>query len=199
MSEDTKQPNPPADQAEHASPFNGVVPPPEHRWQPGQSGNPAGRPAAGASIIEWMNTLQDMPEEDLERIARDRKEKPARRAAAIEWLDRLAGGFDLSDFEPYVDGAVTLTKLKEMGIPTRLVKKVKTTTSTRESSGAEAITEIRREIELNDKGGQAIDRILDRTIGKAISRNEHSGPDGGGIPHVVKVVHVRDDDGGEKT
>ena len=48
----------PADQAK-ASPRSGVEPPPEHRFKPGQSGNPAGRKSAGATIREWWNVLAE--------------------------------------------------------------------------------------------------------------------------------------------
>src|SRR6266446_2197187 len=34
------------------SPRSGIVPPPEHRWRPGQSGNPNGRPKLIKSAYE---------------------------------------------------------------------------------------------------------------------------------------------------
>jgi hypothetical protein len=47
----------PADQAiQHAGKV-GIVPPVETRWKPGQSGNPKGRPAVGATMLEWLNEL----------------------------------------------------------------------------------------------------------------------------------------------
>ena len=46
-----KRPFPPG-----ASPVNGQVPPPEHRWKPGQSGNPGGRPK-GQSITASLRAL----------------------------------------------------------------------------------------------------------------------------------------------
>jgi hypothetical protein len=36
---------------------NGNVPPAEHRWPPGQSGNPAGTSCVGKSAKQWMNLL----------------------------------------------------------------------------------------------------------------------------------------------
>jgi len=117
----------------------------------------------------------------------------AKRAAAIEWLDRLAGGHDIADFEGLCDGKESMADLKGRGIPTRLLKKVKTTTRTCTRGGNEG-TSIHREVELNERGGQAVDRILDRTVGKAVSRNEHSGAEGGPIPHTVTIIHEFDDE-----
>lgn len=155
------------------------------RFVQGHSGNPSGKKkSAGWTIIDWINELQDTPEPELERIARDRSESPAKRAAAIEWIDRLASSHDLSDFEAYLEGKMDLKSLKKTGVPTRLLKRVKAITSV-SSDGNE---EKRREIEVNDRGGQALDRILDRTVGKAIARNEHSGPDGGPIPMTFRVI-----------
>jgi hypothetical protein len=56
------------------------------RYQPGQSGNPAGRPAAGLSVIENMNLMADFTEAQLEAIADDPDESWAKRAAAAQML-----------------------------------------------------------------------------------------------------------------
>lgn len=49
-----------------ASPLNGVVPPKEHRWKPGQSGNPQGRRLSSA--IEAKLAEKGRPERLVESI-----------------------------------------------------------------------------------------------------------------------------------
>jgi len=55
-------------------------------YKPGQSGNPAGRKTAGASIREWMNSLVNQPIEKVEAIANDKSLPVAKRAAACQVL-----------------------------------------------------------------------------------------------------------------
>ena len=79
--------DPPAIQAEiGGSPLNGVVPPPEHRWKPGQSGNPRGRKAAGLSVKEWFNVMATWDRDQLQKVVDDRKESIERVSAARTWL-----------------------------------------------------------------------------------------------------------------
>lgn len=152
------------------SPLTGCAPPKEYQWKPGQSGNPSGARSAGWSIIEWFNQLEETPEDELEKIARDKRGKPNKRAAAIRWLDLLAASGEISDFEDYCNGTLSLKELKDAGIPTRLLKKVKA--KMRKIPGTDGQTEAEREIELHDKAGQIVDQIIDRTVGRAVSRQE---------------------------
>lgn len=46
-------------------------PPKEHQWKPGQSGNPAGRKSAGASIKEWINVLSEKTAEEVRDVLTD--------------------------------------------------------------------------------------------------------------------------------
>ena len=79
--------DPPAIQAEiGGSPLNGVVPPPEHRWKPGQSGNPRGRKAAGLSVKEWFNVMATWDRDQLQKVVDDKKESIERVSAARTWL-----------------------------------------------------------------------------------------------------------------
>ena len=76
----------PADHAKGVSPISGVAPPAEHRWKPGHSGNPAGRPSAGASIRDWINIMSDFTREQVENVLADPKATNAKKAAARTWL-----------------------------------------------------------------------------------------------------------------
>ncbi len=47
------------DKPEGASPISGVPPPAEHRWKPGQSGNPGGRPKGKSITALLRERLED--------------------------------------------------------------------------------------------------------------------------------------------
>ena len=76
----------------------------DHRWKPGQSGNPRGQKRAAASIRQWWNILMEEDEEgvpqftvrDLWQIREakddDRTVPPAKRIAAAMIIDALKGG-----------------------------------------------------------------------------------------------------------
>lgn len=158
------------DQAEAppaASPLNGVVPPPEHRFPPGQSGNPAGRPTAGASVREWLNVLadKDLSEDEIRAIARDKKASWTKRTAAERMLRTLEAG-DIADFAGLLSGENRLEDLRGMGINTEVVKKFKQKTRKVSVGNGETEEVIEREIELHDRAGDDFDRICDRTEGR---------------------------------
>jgi len=121
-------------------------------WKPGQSGNPAGRPSAGSSVREWINTLAHKTEAEWRKIASNTKEIGVKRMAAIQLLRAV----EIPDMADYEDG--TLAELRERGVNTTAIKKLKIV---KPKKGA-----ARREIELYDRVGDALDRIMDRTEGK---------------------------------
>ncbi len=69
-------------------------------WQPGQSGNPAGRARGGAYISEWLNTLLIVDEHgtpnytqaDLKEIVEDDNAAPAKVIAARRILSAMKDG-----------------------------------------------------------------------------------------------------------
>lgn len=69
-----------------ASPISGLPPPEEHRWKPGQSGNPKGRPK-GRSITA---VLRDMLDDDA--VDTQGKKQKVKRAVAGALLRRALGG-----------------------------------------------------------------------------------------------------------
>lgn len=160
MGDDKKQP------AEHASPISGVVPPPEHRWKPGQSGNPKGRPTAGLTIREHVNQLavEDLTEDELRKVARDKKVGWTKRAAAERALRTMEAG-DISDFAGLMRGENNLEDLRAMGINTEVVKKLKSKSRKVQVGDGEVEEIIEREIELHDRAGQDFDRVVNQTDG----------------------------------
>ena len=160
----TRRAKQPAEQADGASPLSGVAPPAEHRWRPGQSGNPAGRPrSAGATAAEWLNTFcaQDLTDADLRKIVRDRRTPHHKRIAAERLMHQLRPR--MADYEGLVDGTKTLADLEREGIDTSLVKKLKTRQELDAKGNVVAVT---RELELHNVAGEEFDRVADRTEGK---------------------------------
>jgi hypothetical protein len=153
-------------------------------FQPGQSGNPAGRKTAGATIREWLNVLAEakVTERELRTIARDQTVEWSKRTAAERMLRTLEAG-DLADFQPYLHGEKSLDELKAAGINTEIVKKCKVKIRTLENG----TTETEREVELFDRAGADFDRVLDRTEGKP--RQVMEIESAGVAPQVIVMRH----------
>lgn len=165
-----------------ASPISGRVPPPEHRFKPGQSGNPQGRTTAGATVREHINQFAEagLKETELRKIGRDKDATWAKRTAAERMLRTMEAG-DLSDFDDFINGEKSLVDLRAAGINTEVVKKIKQ--RSRKVPAGEGETEeiIEREVELHDRAGVDFDRIIDHTAGKPVQAVEMSGPNKGPI------------------
>jgi hypothetical protein len=135
--------------------------------KPGEVRNPEGRKTAGAYIKEWINSFacQELSAEQLKKIARDPKAPVTKRAAAERML-RTVEAPDLADFEEVLQGESDLRTLRQKGVNTEAVKKVKTKTRTTEGKDGGATTEVEREIELYDRAGVDFDRVVEHTAGK---------------------------------
>src|SRR5947207_451921 len=99
--------------------------------KPGEIRNPLGRKTAGATVKEWLNTLAEkrVTEAQLRSIARNRKAEWARRTAAERMLRTLEAG-DMADFQAFLHGEKSLDELKEAGVNTEVLKKIKVKTRT---------------------------------------------------------------------
>jgi hypothetical protein len=121
---------------------------------------PKGRPAAGATIIEWMNVMQGIGETRLREIARNKRLPACKRAAAIQWL-RIVRMPDVADFTPFIHGNKTMAELRSDGTDTTVVKRFGVIPGRFGDAHS---------LELHDHTGDALDRILDRTLHKPLQK-----------------------------
>lgn len=85
-------------------------------WMPGQSGNARGRPPAGSTLREWLNTMQEWTGERLEAAAEDTAAPAAKRAAARVWLTAISADLT-STGRPIATDAVDLIFDRTVGRP----------------------------------------------------------------------------------
>ena len=64
-----------------------------NHFQPGQSGNPRGRPAAGAVYVEWLNGMAGKTEKEIQTIADDKTLSAHQRMAARTTLRGLSNEY----------------------------------------------------------------------------------------------------------
>jgi len=157
----------------------GVVPPAEHRFKPGQSGNPGGSRSAGAYLTEWLNALVLATEADLRRIVQDRRAPVLKRSAAERILHALMP--PLSAFEGLINGTQTLADLEAAGTDTSMIKKFK---ERQEYNADGNVVGVTRELELHCLAGEEFDRIADRTEGRPTQKLDVQGAS---LPAVVEI------------
>jgi hypothetical protein len=167
-------------------------PPSQYSFKPGQSGNPNGRPTAGATLREWVNVLaaKNLSEKELRRLARDQKVPWPKRAAANRILRTLEVP-DLADLEDVLTGDVTLKQAREQGLNTEVVKKMKVKTRYVLNRDGDAEKEIEREVELFDRAGVDFDRVTEHTDGRPAQGLHLSGE----VNQTIKRVVIEDDGG----
>lgn len=73
------------------SPISGVAPPAAFRWPKGVSGNPAGRPSAGAHVREWINVMVGWNVAELQSVIDDPDAPSAKVTAARQWFNARMG------------------------------------------------------------------------------------------------------------
>ena len=157
--------------------------PGQRRGEPGR--NPAGRPPGGLVVEEWLNLLlhdAEMDRDALWRLAENAKTPTAKAIAANQaLLARFPA--DLSDFEPFIDGARTLKQLKSDGVSTYGVKSCEVKRKRLVAGAGDAAQEWEiehRKIELHDRSGPAFDRVMDRTVGRSRENKDVN----------VKIEHI---------
>lgn len=143
----------------------------------GEARNPEGRKTMGAYISECLNQLAadpDITELELRKIAKDKTYEKNMRAAAHYYL-LLMERPDIADFEVVLDGQKSLVELRNDGVDTAIVKKMKQKTRSIPNPAGGETTEVEREIELHDRSLDAFNVVLARTDGR---------------PHETKEVEV---------
>src|SRR4051812_27652554 len=86
-------------------------------FKPGQSGNPLGRPSAGATVKEWCNSLMQRNLTKKQLLAITRKDGiPIGESVAALHLLRMAENPDLADYTPFLDAEKDLVQLRKKGL-----------------------------------------------------------------------------------
>lgn len=127
-------------------------------WKKGQSGNPKG-PGPVGGMTRFMAGLyarKHLTCTILRKIIKDPKGDPRQQQAALHILQGREYA-DVADYEPFLEGEKTLTRLRESGVDTMVIKKVvnKPTEHGRE-----------RALEFHDRSREATNLIFDRCEGK---------------------------------
>ncbi len=126
------------------------------------SRNPASRTPQNLNKIVAKMRKGRMTHDDLMKMARPGGDPDPTMVVAAKIILEAEARADPADFEKVISGMMTLDELRATGVDTSVVKKLRMRSKTGLSGDTEEIVEL----ELKDTG-EAIDRFLDRTIGKA--------------------------------
>jgi hypothetical protein len=119
--------------------------------------SPKGSLNGGKRVTDfWHHGLTELSMAEVKRIMRKGRTH-GERVAAAHLLHAYPA--DPADFEPLVNGTKTLRQLRNAGIDTTQIKKVEPVIN-------EAGEVVGYKVEFFDRSGAALDRILDRTLGK---------------------------------
>lgn len=117
------------------------------------------------NVLGSANDGEGLTERSLRAISKDHRVGSNKRTAAQRLLRMMECG-DLADMQGLCDGSQTLAELRESGVNTEVVKKVKTRTRSLMENGETVGVEVEREVELHDRSGDEFDRVMDRTKGR---------------------------------
>lgn len=122
-------------------------------WQPGQSGNPAGRPAAGASLREYLNELDVVDADgkprysdaDLKQMVDDQTVQRSKRRAAAIWLRSGKRGFHEKSGRTYAGEDLDRIADRTEGLPIKRVEMSVETVTKPADLASDAIALIRQD------------------------------------------------------
>ena len=102
--------------------------------------------------------------ESLKRIAKTDPDF-TRRAAAVQCLQACEYP-DIADYEAALVGDKSLNQLRELGLNTSAIKKFKIKIKNTTNANGDITTERTADMELHQRAGESLDRIMDRTGGR---------------------------------
>lgn len=134
------------------------------------------RKTVGAAIKVWMNhfSTQDLSSQEVAEIYRDEKAPLTKRLAAKR-LMRAMEDPDMADYEPVLEGEISLRDLRASGVDTTLVKKMKIREKTTTGEDGGETREVTRELDLHDRSLDEVRTIMDYTEGRPAQQIAVSG------------------------
>lgn len=168
------------------SPISGTTPPVEHRFTKDNKAGGGRKPNAGNTIKECINSLsaKGLTRSELATIARSNVRPSTEVIAAGRLLEAMERP-DLADFTELVSGEKTLRQVRDDGIDTAVLKKVKETSRYVPSGDGEYDREVTREVEAHDRSRAASVALLEQTDGKPSQTIDITGP-----PAIFLTVNV---------